>query len=55
MRTSFPQGGITKNHIQGKIKKWKRKWTYYILHNLLWKPKFDWNQNENRLVVKNEV
>ncbi|KAI8571750.1 hypothetical protein RHMOL_Rhmol01G0143000 [Rhododendron molle] len=53
MRVSFPEAGIKENHIEGKIKKWKRD--YYDLDAILQIPGFGWNPNENKLVVENDV
>ncbi|KAI8571431.1 hypothetical protein RHMOL_Rhmol01G0119700 [Rhododendron molle] len=40
MRVSFPEAGIKENHIEGKIKKWKRD--YYDLDAILQIP--NWPQ-----------
>ncbi|XP_058210947.1 uncharacterized protein LOC131323261 isoform X1 [Rhododendron vialii] len=53
MRASFPQGGITKFHIEAKMKYWKA--TCFQLQDMLQISGFGWNENENRLAVENEV
>ncbi|KAI8547537.1 hypothetical protein RHMOL_Rhmol07G0203800 [Rhododendron molle] len=53
MRVSFPDAGIKQNHIEGKIKKWKRD--YLDLDAILQIPGFGWNPNEHKLVVENDV
>ncbi|XP_058179272.1 uncharacterized protein LOC131298025 [Rhododendron vialii] len=53
MRVSFLEAGIKQNHIEGKIKKWKRD--YFYLDAMLRSPGFGWNPNENKLVVENDV
>ncbi|KAI8542477.1 hypothetical protein RHMOL_Rhmol08G0140700 [Rhododendron molle] len=53
MRVSFPEADIKENHIEGKIKKWKRD--YFYLDAILQIPGFGWNPNENKLVVENDV
>ncbi|KAI8532294.1 hypothetical protein RHMOL_Rhmol11G0202400 [Rhododendron molle] len=53
MRSSFPQGGIAKNHIEAKIKNWKQ--TCFQLQHMLQILGFGWNATENRLLVEDAV
>ncbi|XP_058184625.1 uncharacterized protein LOC131320493 [Rhododendron vialii] len=53
MRSSFPQGGIAKNHIEAKIKNWKQ--TCFQLQHMLQIPGFGWNAAENRLLVEDAI
>ncbi|XP_058201826.1 uncharacterized protein LOC131316463 [Rhododendron vialii] len=53
MRASFPHGGITKFHIETKMKYWKA--TCFRLQDMLRISGFGWIENENRLAVENEV
>ncbi|KAI8559087.1 hypothetical protein RHMOL_Rhmol04G0147600 [Rhododendron molle] len=50
---SFPQVSINEIHIERRIKKWKSD--FFILDAMLRRPGFEWNPNENKLIVENKI
>ncbi|XP_058215640.1 uncharacterized protein LOC131326774 [Rhododendron vialii] len=53
MQASFPEAGIEPNHILRKMKYWKRG--FFYVTEILHRPGFGWDSNENKVVAEYEV